>query len=153
MNKEAAGGIIFLFTGIYGLIFSIHLPMGKWKEPGPGIFPLCLSILLCISGILWFIHGKRKGKRKEKTRIDWHGIFKKLAIPSQIVVLTGAFVLTLDRLGYLVASSLYLFALFLWVSRYSLWVAMGLAVAMGVGSWYFFVKVLAIQLPGRFLPL
>ena len=145
MSKERAGSLIFLFVGIYGLIFSAQMPLGRWTEPGPGIFPLFLSILLCISGVSWFIYGKRKGERK--ARIDWHGEVRKLATPLKIVGLTAGFILTLDRLGFLVVSSLYLFALFLWVSRYRIWVAVGLAIILGAGSWYFFEEILAVQLP------
>lgn len=143
MKKERAGGLIFLFTGIYGLIFSIQLPMGKWNEPGPGVFPLALSILLCLSGVLWFIHGKGKGEGS----LDWRGLIKKLVTPLKIIGLTAAFILTLDQLGYLVTASLYIFVILLWVSRYRFWVAMGLAILIGVGSWYFFGKLLAVQLP------
>ncbi|MBI5966579.1 MAG: tripartite tricarboxylate transporter TctB family protein [Deltaproteobacteria bacterium] len=141
MNKERAGGLIFFFAGIYGLIFSIQLPLGEWNQPGPAAFPLCISILLCISGTLRFIQDK--GKRE----IDWRGLVKKLATPLQIVVLTGSFILALDWLGYLATSSLYLFFLFLWVSHYRLWTAVALAIILGAGSSYFFGKVLAVQFP------
>ncbi len=145
MNKEKAGSLIFLITGIYGFIFSIRFPMGKWNEPGPGIFPLCVSILLFTSGILGFIHRKAAGE--EKTRIDWHDGIRKLAPLLKIVGLTAAFILALDQVGYLVASTLYLFLLLFWVSRYKLWTATGLAVVLGLGCWYFFVKILEINLP------
>ena len=51
MTKERGGSLIFLAAGIYGLVFSTGLPFGRWNEPGPGVFPLALSILLCISGL------------------------------------------------------------------------------------------------------
>jgi hypothetical protein len=145
MTRERAGGLIFLFTGIYGFIFSIQLPPGKLSEPGPGVLPLSLSTLLCISGILWLILGKGGGR--EKARMGLREFIKKSLTPLQIVVLTTAFIFLLSLLGYLVASMLYLFLLFLWVSRYKLWVAAGLAVVIGGGSWYFFGKLLAVQLP------
>jgi putative tricarboxylic transport membrane protein len=145
MSKERVGSLIFLFTGIYGFIFSIQLPLGKMNEPGPGVLPLSLSILLCISGTLWLIYGKGGGE--EKTKIDLRGLMKKLVTPLQIVMLTAAYILTLDLMGYLLASTLYLFFIFLWVSRYKLWAAMGLAIVIGGGSWYFFEKLLAVQLP------
>lgn len=145
MNNERAGGLIFLFTGIYGFIFSIQLPLGKLNEPGPGVLPLSLSILLWISGILWLMLGKGRGR--EKARIDLRGFIRKSLTPLQIVVLTAAFIFLLSLLGYLVASTLYLFIIFLWVSRYKLWTAAGLAIVIGGGSWYFFGKLLAVQLP------
>ena len=150
MSKERAGGLIFLFAGMYGLFFSIQFPMGKWNEPGAGVFPLSLSILLCLSGGLWFILGTTKG---EKKRINWRGIWRDLVTPLQIALLTGAFILGLKPAGYLVASSLYLFILFFWISHYKLWTAASLAATLGVGSWYFFGRLLDVQLPAGFLPL
>ncbi len=113
------------------------------------MFPLGLSILLCLSGVLWFIYGKRKGEE----RIDWGRLVRKLVTPLKIVGLTAVFILTLDRLGYLVTASLYMFFLFLCVSRYKFMITVGLAIALGVGSWFFFEKLLAVQLPKGLLPL
>ncbi len=145
MNKERAGGCIFLFTGLYGFIFSVQLPLGKLNEPGPGVLPLSLSILLCFSGILWLILGKRG--EEEKASVDLRGIIRKSLTPLQIVMLTAVFILLLNLLGYLVASTLYLFLVLFWVSRYRLWAAVGLAIVIGGGSWYFFGNTLAVQLP------
>jgi hypothetical protein len=109
------------------------------------VLPLCLSILLCISGALWLILGR--GREEERSGIDLRRLIRKGATPSRIVLLTAAFILALNPLGYLAASTLYLFSVFLWVSRYRLWAAIGLAVILGGKSWYFFGKILAVQLP------
>jgi putative tricarboxylic transport membrane protein len=151
MTKERGGSLIFLAAGIYGLVFSIQLPFGKWNEPGPGVFPLALSILLCVSGIGWFIHGK--GKAEEKGNVDWGGLIRKLGTPLKIVGLTLAYIVAFDRVGYLLASLIYIFILFLWVSRYKLWIAAGLAILIGAGSWLFFERLLSVQLPKGLLPL
>jgi len=151
MSKERGGGLIFLAAGIYGLIFSISLPLGRWNQPGPGVFPLSLSILLCLFGISWFVQGKVKGKKKESLGLG--GIVRKYLTPLQIIGLTGAYVVALEPLGYLLASTLYLFALLLGVSRYRIWIAAVLAVVFGTGSWFFFEKLLATQLPKGLLPL
>lgn len=151
MSKERISSLIFLFVGIYGLIFGIQLPLGRWREPGPGVLPLSLSILLCVSGVLWFIFGKKKGKEEEKQIIVWGEMGRKLVPPLKILGVTIVFILLLERAGYLLASSLLMFILFIWISRYRLWVALGLALVIGVGTWYFFVKILAVQLPQGFL--
>ncbi len=151
MTKERGGSLIFLAVGIYGLIFSIPLPLGKWNQPGPGVFPLTLSILLCIFGISWFIQGKARAEKKESA--GFGEFVRKYATPLRIVGLTAVYILTLTSLGYLPASTLYLFILFFWVSRYRLWVSALMAIALGAGSWLFFEKLLATQLPGGFLPL
>ncbi len=150
MTKERGGSLIFLAAGIYGLIFSIQLPLGRWNQPGPAVFPLVLSVLLCIFGISWLIRGK--GNVGKNQSIHLEGL-RRFMTPVQIVVLTAAFILTFNSLGYLLAAVLYLFVLFLWVSRYKLWTALGLAIALGAGSWLFFGKVLTTPLPRGFLPL
>ncbi len=146
MNKERAGGLIFLLTGCYGFILSVQLPLGKLNEPGPGILPLCLSILLGVSGALWLILGKSEAEEKGGAGA-LRPLLGKFFTPFEIVVVTAAFILVLNPLGYLAAATLYLFCLFLWVSRYKIWAAMVLAMAIGGGSWYFFGKILAVQLP------
>ncbi len=151
MSKERGGGILFFAVGIYGLVFSAGLPLGKWNEPGPGVFPLALSILLCVSGVLWFIRGKRKDEKKDLFSL--RRFARQFKTPLQIVGLTGAFILVLGPLGYMAGSTLYIFLLLIWVSRYRLWVAVVLALAFGPGSWFFFEKMLATPLPKGILPL
>jgi putative tricarboxylic transport membrane protein len=144
MNKKRAAGVIYLIVGIYGVIFSSTFPMGKWNEPGPGIFPISISILLCISGVFWFIFGNEK---EAKARITWREKAPKLGTPSKILFTTTAFVLTLEELGFLFGVLVYLFVLLFWVSRYKLWIALSTATFIGVGSWYFFGKILSVKLP------
>jgi hypothetical protein len=145
MTKTRAGSLLFLLVGIYALIFSSQLPLGQWNEPGAGVLPLFLSIMLCVSGILWFIAGKPK--EGEKAGIDWRGIAKLVKVPFQIVGLTAALVLMLTRAGFLLGATIYLFLIFVWVSHFKLRVAIGLAIVLGIGCWLFFVKLLMIQLP------
>jgi len=145
MKKEHTAGLIFLLVGIYGLIYSSQLPLGKWNEPGPGVFPVILAILLVLSGALTMVARIKGEKVKEKA--SWREFLRPLITPSQIFLLTIAFILSLERIGYLASSLLYLLILFIWVCRYRLPLAMGMAVAFGLGSWYLFVKILGVQLP------
>lgn len=148
MTKDRAASLLFLLTGIYGLFFSIQLPMGKWNEPGPGIFPVTLSTLLLISGISWFLLGKRGAAEKSpEGKADRHDILNTLSTPLKIVGITALLILAFNRVGYVAASSLYIFVLLFWVSRYRVIVSILLALSIGIGSWYFFQKVLAVQLP------
>ena len=149
MTKERGGSLIFLTAGIYGFIFSVQLPLGRWNQPGPAVFPLALSILLCIFGVSWFIRGK--GEREKQETVSLKEFVRKFMTPIRIVGLTAAFILTFETLGYLLGSTIYLFVLFFWVSRYRLWTALALAVAFGAGSWLFFGKLLATPLPMGFL--
>jgi putative tricarboxylic transport membrane protein len=148
MTKDRAASLLFLLTGVYGLYFSIQLPMGRWNEPGPGVFPIALSILLLISGVSWFIVGKRKAEEQSQPQKTGPGdIIRALSTPLKIVVITALLILVFNRVGYLVASSVYIFVLLFWVSRYRLTLSLLLGLSIGIGSWYFFEKILAVQLP------
>lgn len=151
MTKERGGSLIFLAAGFYGLVFSLGLPLGRWNEPGPGVFPLAISILLCISGILWFLRG---GERGERSGIAVRqGLLQQFSTVIRIVGLTALFIGMLEPVGYLLTAILYLFALFFWVSRYGVRSAAVLAIACGMGSWLFFEKLLATPLPKGFWSL
>ncbi len=141
MNKTRARSLVLFVAGVYGLILSMRLPLGKLNAPGAGAFPLIVSILLVISGIFIF------ATEREKVEINWRELVKEQWTPFRIVALTGGFILALDRLGYLLSSSLYMFALLFWVSRYRLWVALALAATIGIASWYVFGKLFETPLP------
>lgn len=150
MTKERGGGLIFLAAGIYGLVFSLGLPFGRWNEPGPAVFPVILSVLLCISGAVWILRGKTKGEAKKSA--GWRQLLGRYGTAGQIVGLTGVFIFLLEPLGYLLTSILYLFCLFWSVCRYRLWVAAVCALTFGAGSWFFFEKLLTTPLPKGVLP-
>jgi len=148
MTNDRSASLLFFLSGIYGLVYSVELPMGKWNEPGPGVFPIALSVLLLASGVAWFICGGRAVRKEGKgKKVDGFAIIKILSTPLKIVVLTALFILAFNRVGYLVGSSLYIFALLFWVSRYRVIVSIPLALFIGLGSWYSFGKILMVQLP------
>ena len=141
MTKDHVGGVFFFFVGVWVFSLAIRLPVGKLAEPGPALFPLSLSFLLSITGILIFFSGQRK------TKIDGRADFRKLGKPLAIILLTLAFIIFMGRLGYLLASCLYLFSLFFFVCRFRLFVGVILSGILAVGSWYLFGRVLGIMLP------
>jgi putative tricarboxylic transport membrane protein len=142
MKRDQVGGFFFAFVGILFFLLSIKLPVGKLTQPGPGIFPLGLSLLLFTAGIIIFF-----STTKEKTKIDWRKTFSALAKPAAIVLLTLAYIILLSPLGYLITSFIYLFSLFLLVSRYKWYLSAGLSGILAVASWIFFGKILGIQFP------
>ena len=141
MNKTRAGSLVLFAAGVYGFVLSFRLPLGRLHEPGAGAFPLIVSVLLAMSGIFIF------ATAKERVDIGWQALIKQQWTPFQIVLLTAGFIFGLDSLGYLLASVVYMFMLLFWVSRYRLWVAFALAMAIGGGSWYVFGKLFQTPLP------
>lgn len=146
MNSRRIGSFVLLAAGLYGLILSLQLPMGKWNEPGAGAFPLIVSLLLCLAAGFIFL------RAKTPEEADWRDVLRRQRTPCQIALFTAGFIAVLEGLGYLLSASLYAFALLYWISHYRLWAALGLALAIGGGSWLFFGKVFATPLPTGVLP-
>ena len=85
--------------------------------------------------------------RKKGEGIDWRGVIRQQTIPLRIILLTVAFILAVERGGYLLTSAFYLFVLFLWVCRLRLWTAVSLTLVVAPTSAYLFGKILGLQLP------
>jgi putative tricarboxylic transport membrane protein len=147
MNQHRAGGLFFLFVGIFFIPLSLELPIGTFTEPGPAVFPLVLSSLLFIIGLITAFSGTGK------TKIDGNRDFTNLAKPLAIILLTLAFIIVMGRLGYLLSSFGYLFSLLFLVSRYRWFYSAILSGILAAGSWYFFGKILGIFLPMGLLNL
>jgi putative tricarboxylic transport membrane protein len=149
MTKEQGSSLFYLALGLYGLIFSVQLPFGRLNNPGPAMFPFGLSILLLISGILWFIRGK--GTPEEREEINW-AVMKKGGMPFKIILSTAAFIPAIEPLGFLLSSFVFILVLFVWVSGFRVRNALGLALIIAVGSWLFFGKLFSVQFPQGLLP-
>lgn len=141
MNKERAGSLLFLFAGVYGVAFSTHLPMGKLNQPGPGVFPLAISILLIVTGAIIFVAGKNRAK------VGLVAGLKNQIKATLIVLFTCPFIIALEKSGYLITTCLYLLGLFRFVSGLKWWLSAILSAAVALGSWYLFGKILGINLP------
>ena len=147
MSKERLGSLGFLLAGIFGLSQAVKLPLGSMEKPGAGVFPLILSVLLCMIGASLLFSEKGQG------RLQWRAMVRQKARVWQIVLQTGVFILTLEWLGYPLASALYLFPLLSWTCGFRVGQAAGLAALLTVASWYLFVRFLGVQLPPGLLRL
>jgi hypothetical protein len=55
INRDAAAGILFIAFGIFFGIYSIFYRLGTLLRMGPGFFPLVLSILVLLLGLIILI--------------------------------------------------------------------------------------------------
>jgi hypothetical protein len=147
MSKERLGGLIFFLAGVFALSMSIRLPLGTLDKPGPGIFPLILSGLLAIIGVLLLLFETGSGK------LHWSGLIREKGTVWKIILLSAAFIAGFEWLGYLAASTLYLFFLFFWVCRFRAGWALAMTAIITLSSWYFFGRILGLQLPAGPWPL
>lgn len=147
MTKERFGSLFLLLIGIYALIHAARLPMGDWNQPGPGVFPFALSLLLSVIGIALLVSSAQGAK------LNWKDTLSRQTKTWTIIGLTAVFILGFERLGFVPTSGLYLFFLFSRICRFSLAGAAALAAGITGAGWYLFVKTLNLQLPPGFWPL
>lgn len=141
MTKERFGSVFLFVVAVYALVQSSRLPMGEWNQPGPGVFPLALSILLSIISISLFFSST------DAAKLNWKDSLSRQKKAWSIVGLTAGFILCFDWLGFVLTAGLYLFILFFRISRLSFVYATALAVGLTGAGWYFFVKILTLKLP------
>ncbi len=147
MNSDRTGfGTIFILA-LYGIVSSALMPLGGLHEPGPGFFPLALSVILLVLSGLGIISSRPSAEDLARSEPFWGD----LKTPVKIVLATALAVVAFEPVGFLLTSSLFLVLLFLWVSRYPWWKAVLFGIAGGFSGWLCFVKLLGVPMPGGFL--
>jgi putative tricarboxylic transport membrane protein len=139
---------IILAIAVFYLFKTAKLAIWKGTTLGPGFFPLLLGIALVALTILLLVKATLAPKDHslslpERFLPSRSGLLKLLYLIGALVV----YVLTLQPLGYLLSTLLFLCVLFLaWDPKRP-----GLAVAVAVGtvlcSYVFFDLLLQVQLP------
>jgi putative tricarboxylic transport membrane protein len=92
---------------------------------GPKAFPILLGILLALAGVLLLFES---------------------GVARDVAIFTMVFFALLEPLGYLIAFTLYLFALMIWLHRKSPLTCLGTAVLFSLGSYALFAKALGVSL-------
>lgn len=125
------------------LYATAQLPSLDIGDPlGPKAFPVLLGILFAASGVLLLLEARKA--RAAHAHSPWAG-----ARPRAVAVVaaaTAVFFALLEPLGYLVALSLYLFALMLWLHARKPAACLAVAVLFAIGSYALFAKVLGVTL-------
>ena len=148
MNRDeiVVGIVIFIFGGITALL-SLRMPIGTFRMGGPGLFPLCLGIILMIlSGafiLKIFFQGKKEQVEKEAS-------IESSESPIQLILFLGAMALAtlfFNKLGYPLISFLLMLGLLriLGIKRWGLNIL--ISVVTAAGSYFLFVKWLDIPMP------
>jgi putative tricarboxylic transport membrane protein len=135
--------IVFLAIGVLFIIGSRSIASSSYGSVvGPDIFPFFLGILLVALSIRLFyetFNGKRQEKKNEKLQ------YKPFII---ILVATLVYILTLESIGYVITTFLFLFVCFQTMER-AKWVTSLIIAGCFSGFVYFiFVEVLKGTLPG-----
>ena len=67
-NQDFCAGMMFFLTGTIAIITARDYPFGSTLRMGPGYFPVVLSVILIVFGLITMLKGLRQG---EKIRGSW----------------------------------------------------------------------------------
>lgn len=143
MKFDRFAAVAFLAVGVLFMIGSRNLSSSSYgSSVGPDIFPFVLGLVLAALSIRLFYEAYRS-KRQESSK-------EKLEYKPFIIILlsTLIYILTLETIGYVITTFLFLFICFQTMER-SKWVTSLIISAGFSGIVYFlFVNVLKGTLPG-----
>jgi putative tricarboxylic transport membrane protein len=138
-----AVGILGVLVSIIYLAFTLNYPMGGLANPGPGVFPLFVGILLLISSIGISLRVKSGSTSGEAEWPKGKGRARVLAILAACLM----YVVALPYLGYLI-DIVGVSVVVLHVMGMRSWaVKIGVALVTGILSLLLFNVVLGVQLP------
>ncbi|EKN70844.1 transport protein [Neobacillus bataviensis LMG 21833] len=143
LKFDRIASVAFLAVGVLFIIGSKRLASSSYGSVvGPDIFPFILGIILVLLSIRLFYEtfmGSREQGEKEQLQ------YKPFLI---IGVATLVYILTLESVGYVITTFLFLFVCFQTMER-SKWISSLIISACFSGIVYFvFVEVLKGTLPG-----
>jgi Tripartite tricarboxylate transporter TctB family len=140
LTTDRAGGGGLALLALWVLWESQRLPLGSWREPGPGAAPTALALTALALSIAIVAMG---GGASRLSAVDWGTTYRALLIVGVSVFLT----LGLERLGYRPTVFVSLLFLVGVVERRGILVAVAFAAGVAWGSFFLFSTLLKVPLP------
>lgn len=135
--------VLFLTVGVLFIIGSKHMASSSYGSVvGPDIFPFILGILLILLSIRLFYEtfmGQRQNGKKEQLQ------YKPFLI---IFAATLLYILTLETIGYVITTFLFLFVCFQTMERTNVVKSLIISACFSGFVYFLFVEVLKGTLPG-----
>jgi putative tricarboxylic transport membrane protein len=143
--REAASAGVLALVALVGLVGAARLDVGGLTRPGPGFFPLVLSLgLLAVSVVLFAgaARARSPGAGNRPARLG--------ARPARLAATLGAlvaYILIFERIGFVTATTALLAFLFGALGRYRWPVAVGGALLVAFAARLVFDRWLQVRLP------
>jgi putative tricarboxylic transport membrane protein len=142
---DQISSLIWFLLAVYICVESIQLPLGSWRDPGPGFLPLLVGLILAGLSIICFIQAWMAESADQKASWYSREKWKKLI---GVLLALSAYALVLDHLGFLMSTFLLLIFLFRFGMEPQRWVwAIGGSGIASVSCYVVFELWLRTQLP------
>jgi hypothetical protein len=141
-QRDFWSGLMFIVVGVVFAVGATNYSMGSSARPGPGYFPLILSVLMAILG--GFVLFKSLTIEVEGGDPIGHVAWRPLLV---IVAAIAVFGLALPRLGLVITVPILILMTSLAGDEFKWKGVLATAVVLTVGSWAIFVLGLKLVIP------
>jgi putative tricarboxylic transport membrane protein len=141
LRRLEIGVAIALFVlGAFATWEATRMPFGSAAMPGPGMLPFALGVLLMLATAgLVVLELKSPARLPDVTLGNRH-----VALTVAAILVAG---LVFESVGFLVTSTLFLWVMLVALSTLGAWRSLLASIAASVAAWYFFQKLLGVNLP------
>lgn len=147
--------VIFVCTLVVAAAYlyaTTLIPSLQIGDPlGPKAFPRLLGACLLMAAGLLFAEMWKERKQPPQPAGSEAGAWQYFWVVAGVTVWTGLYYAAFEKLGYIVATAIYLFALMAWFNR-GKWVANSLTSVLFCGLSYLMFVKLDVRLPMGILP-
>jgi putative tricarboxylic transport membrane protein len=145
-GQATAVAVAFFLLSVGICLEALQVPLGTFRMPGAGFFPLCLGLTLAGLSVALLAMGLVSPAR-EATRV-WPKQPEVLYLVGSIIAATWLF----ERAGFLLTMTLFLGVAMRVLGKLKWPAAVGLALAGSASSYLVFSRALQIALPSGILP-
>jgi putative tricarboxylic transport membrane protein len=146
-RSDAVGGCVIFVFGAVTAYLSTRMPIGGFRVPGPGMFPLCLGLLLMVLSSVFAVGALLRDRRmgEEEARLPGTATSPKAVVGFMAAI--AAATALLGVLGYAPTAFLLVLTL-LRMSGVKSWRwNILIALPASIGSHFLFVQWLKIPFP------
>jgi len=140
MTTDRLSAAVLTLFALFVIWQSNYLPLGTFRQPGPGYVPVLLASLLLFLGVLIIITAGRAPLLSSLRWTEWRHALAILAA----CVFAG---IGVERLGYRLTMLVMLFLLVKFVEKRGWFPSLAFAFSLAFGSFYLFYTVLRVPLP------
>jgi putative tricarboxylic transport membrane protein len=141
--------LMWLGLGGFIVLGSIKLQFGSLSEPGPGFLPILTGVLICATSLAHLGQLFLKPADPGTSANPWAGV--RWHRGAMVVGGLVAYALTVDYLGYLIATFLLMLVLFSLYDRKRWWMAIGGSLMVITVTYLVFCIWLKVQFPAGIL--
>jgi putative tricarboxylic transport membrane protein len=146
LKSDRVSSIFWLAVGLFVVYGSIRLGLGKLQEPGSGFLPFLAAGFLCLMALVIFFQSFLKGKGfQAKISTLWEGF--QWRRPVLIGLLLVAYILAMERIGFLLTTFIFLAVMFKGAENLTWWKTAFLSALVSGGAFLLFDTLLKTSLP------